>query len=89
MGKWYMVPVDLKATVLVPLYAEGKEEAVAHAERIVADFDVGHTSFGPAVAKAREAVEYPTGEEADLAAREAAREEASPGEGEPLPAPGK
>ena len=89
MGKWYMVQVDLKATVFVPLGAADKEEAVAQAEKIVADFDVGYTSFGPAVAQEREAVEYPTGEEAEQAAREAAREEAPPGEGEPLPTLGK
>jgi phosphopantothenate synthetase len=77
MGEWYMVPVDLKATVFVPLHAKDKEEAVVQAERIVAGFNVGYTSFGPSVAQARKAIEYPAGEEAKEAAREAAREEAA------------
>lgn len=71
------MPVGLKATVLVPLHAKDKEEAVVQAERIVAGFNAGYTSFGPAVAQAREAVEHPTGEEAEEAARKAAREEAA------------
>jgi hypothetical protein len=70
----YVVPVELRATVFFPICSESKEAAAEEAERSVAAFSVGYTTFGPAEAQAGEAFEYETAEEAVCAARKASME---------------
>jgi len=76
--KWFVVPVELKATVFVPLAAKDKRFAAREAERLVSEFTVymdGDNILnpkGPAVAQTGDAVEFATAKEAQEAAVKAA-----------------